>query len=37
MKHKKKLAKLEDLKRWYDAQPKDYQSAHKRPGSIKSI
>lgn len=37
MKHSKKLAKLVGLQKWYDAQPRDYQAAHKHPGSIKSI
>lgn len=37
MKHSKKLAKLIGLQRWYDAQDKNYQAAHKRPGSVKAI
>lgn len=37
MKYKKKLARLEGLKRWWDNQSQTYQRATKRPGSVKAI
>ena len=37
MKYKKKLARLEGLKRWWDNQPQSYQKATTRPGSVKAL
>ena len=37
MKNKKKLERLEGLKRWWDNQSQNYQHATKRPGSVKAI
>lgn len=37
MKYKKKLARLEGLKRWWDNQSQAYQRSTKRPGSVKAI
>lgn len=36
MKYKKKLANLQAKQSWWDRQPKDYQAATTRPGSIKT-
>ena len=35
MKHKKKVQKLLDRQRWWDAQPQSFKNATTRPGSIK--
>ena len=35
MKYKNKVKKLENRQKWYDQQNRDYQNAHKRPGSVK--
>lgn len=35
MKYKKMLQKLRDRQNWYDKQPREYQAANKRPGSVK--
>lgn len=35
MKYKKKLAYLQSRQAWCDKQPKDYQAATTRPGSVK--
>lgn len=35
MKYKKKLARLEARRKWYDQQNQLFQKANKRPGSIK--
>lgn len=37
MKHSKKLIKLANLQKWYDAQNDAYKRANKRPGSVKAI
>jgi len=37
MKYKKKLARLEGLKRWWDNLPSSTQKATTRPGSVKTI
>lgn len=37
MKYSKKKLKLANYQKWYDNQSKDYQSSHKRPGSIKCL
>ena len=37
MKYKKKLARLEGLKRWWENQPQAYQKANTKPGSVKAI
>ena len=37
MKHKKKLERLEGLKRWWDNQSQSYQKANTKPGSVKAL
>lgn len=34
MKYKKKLQRLEGMKRWWEAQPESYKRATTKPGSI---
>lgn len=37
MKYKKKLARLEGLKRWWENQSQSYQKATTKPGSVKAL
>ena len=37
MKYKKKLLRLEGLKRWWDNQNQAYQKSNTRPGSVKAL
>ena len=37
MKHKKKLERLEGLKRWWENQSQAYQKATTKPGSVKAL
>ncbi len=34
MKYKKRIARLKNRQDWWDKQPKDYQAATTRPGSL---